>query len=130
MEREVRNCTECGQVFQSVMGIKLCPACLKKEDEKFRMIKDYLYDYPGASMDQVSEALDVSKRTLLRYLKEGRLETIGETMVLQCEHCGTAIRYGKFCKECARDMSMDMKSAAKTLQKDKKSKGFYSKHKK
>jgi flagellar operon protein (TIGR03826 family) len=117
---EVRNCTTCGRIFNSVMDIKRCPACRKDDEEKFREIRDYLYDHSGATIEEVAEALDVDRKKILHFLREGRLETIGVNMVIQCENCGAPIRTGKYCDDCTRDMTMNLKSAAKTIPKAKK----------
>lgn len=131
---EVKNCDTCGKIYNSVMGIKTCPVCLKIEEEKFRIIKDYIYANPGATIDEVSTELSVTKKTILRYLKEGRLETIGDQKVLNCEHCGVPISYGKFCNDCSREMALDLKSAAKVMHDRTKpgarSKGMHSAKKK
>jgi len=127
---EVRNCTTCGKMFNSVMDIKRCPACRKADETKFKMIKEYLYDMPGATIEEVAENLDIDRGSILNFLREGRLETIGENMVISCENCGAPIHSGKFCDKCSREMTMNLKSAAKTLHKDPNSKGFYSTKKK
>lgn len=130
---EVRNCTTCGKIFNSVMDIKRCPACRKADDEKFREIRNYLYDHPGASIDEVAEVLEIDKRKILLFLREGRLETLGEHMVLQCDSCGTPIRTGKLCEACKRDMAMGLKSAAKTIPRSSKKthgSGMHTKRKK
>ena len=121
---EVRNCTTCGRIFNSVMDIKRCPACRKDDEEKFKEIRDYLYDHSGASIEEVSEALDVDRSKILHFLREGRLETIGDHMVIQCESCGVPIHSGKYCDDCTREMTMNLKSAARTIHKgEKKARG-------
>jgi len=131
---EVINCNDCGRIFNSVMGIKTCPACLKRDEAKFKLIKEYIYDNPGATIEEVSENLNVTKKTILFYLKEGRLETIGQQKVLNCENCGVAISYGKYCNDCSREMALNLKSAAKVMSnrtgKGSSSKGMYSSKKK
>ena len=131
---EVRNCTTCGRMFNSVMEIKRCNACRQADDVHFKMIKEYLYDAPGASIEEVSENLDISRTTILNFLREGRLETIGANMVIQCEHCGKLINSGKYCDSCQRDIALDMKSAAKTMSRNQgrkdKGSGMHVKHKK
>lgn len=118
---EVKNCTTCGRIFNSVMGIKRCSTCRKADEEKFKRIRDYLYDHSGASIEEVSETLDIDRSKILHFLREGRLETIGDHMVLQCESCGEPIHSGKYCESCTREMTMNLKSAAKTIPKAKKS---------
>jgi predicted amidophosphoribosyltransferase len=44
-----------------------------------------------------------------RFLREGRLEIVGDSgnMFLECEGCGKAIRSGRYCSDCEREMSRD-----------------------
>lgn len=115
---EVRNCSTCGKIFNAVMDVRRCPECRKGDEVKFRMIREYLYDNPGASIEEVSEHLDIDRNKILHFLREGRLETVGEQMVISCENCGALIHSGKYCEKCSRDMAMDMKSVAKVPQKE------------
>jgi len=115
---EVRNCSTCGKIFNAVMDVKRCPECRKGDETKFKMIREYLYDNPGASIEEVSEHLDIDRGKILHFLREGRLETVGDQMVINCEQCGTPINHGKYCEKCSREITMDMKSAAKVIQKD------------
>ena len=130
---EVRNCTTCGRIFNSVMEIKRCPECRKKDETKFNMIREYLYDSPGATIEDVSENLDIARDKILHFLREGRLETMGDHMVIQCEKCGESIHSGKYCEKCTRDITMDLKSIAKkpgkSTSKNGHGSGMHIKHK-
>lgn len=125
---EVRNCTTCGRIFNSVMDLKRCPDCRKKDETKFRMIKEYLYDVPGASIEEVSENLGIDRQTILHFLREGRLETVGDNMILYCEGCGKPISTGRLCEDCHRDEAMNIKSIGKRSSTNK-SKQMYTKKK-
>ncbi|MCH4889303.1 hypothetical protein EZV73_17025 [Acidaminobacter sp. JC074] len=117
---EVINCKSCGKMFHSVMGIKRCPACRQADDAKFKMIKEYLYDCPGATIEEVVENLGVERRLVLDFLREGRLETIGPNMVIQCENCGEPIHSGKYCDKCHREITLNLRSAANAIKKPRK----------
>lgn len=114
---EVRNCSRCGRIYNYIGGAPLCPACRDKDEEEYKKVKEYLYKYPGASLSEVSAQLEVSVEKIKRFLKEGRLEIIGEegNMFLECENCGKAIRTGRFCDECERDMKRNFQSTAKDI---------------
>ena len=45
---DVRNCKNCGKLFQYV-GKPLCPACNKKLEDKFFEVRDYIYENPTAN---------------------------------------------------------------------------------
>ncbi|MEZ0537215.1 TIGR03826 family flagellar region protein [Caldicellulosiruptoraceae bacterium PP1] len=100
----VRNCKRCGRVYL-YNGSPICPQCQKEEEEDFKKVKDYLYDHPGASLPEVAKATGVSPDKILRFLKEERLEIIGESnIVLECERCGKSIKTGRLCEDCKNEV--------------------------
>ena len=111
---DVRNCKRCGRVYNYIGGVPLCPSCRDADEEDYKRIKEYLYENPGASMSEVSEVLNVSVEKITRFLKEGRLEIVGEggNFILACERCGKSIKTGRFCNECYAEISKDLGSAA------------------
>lgn len=114
---EVRNCKKCGKIFSYLGGQPLCPACRDKDEEDFKRVKEYLYENPGATLSEVSNVLDISVGKIKRFLKEGRLEIVGEggNVILECENCGKSIKSGRLCEECERELANELKSAARTM---------------
>ncbi|KNY28631.1 MerR family transcriptional regulator [Pseudobacteroides cellulosolvens] len=110
---DIRNCKRCGQIFNYV-GKQICPDCLKVDEDDFKRVKEYLYKYPGTSMSKVSEDLEISMQKITRYLREGRLEIVGDeaNMVLSCEGCGKSIRSGRFCDACSGGLAKDFQKTA------------------
>jgi flagellar operon protein (TIGR03826 family) len=109
MMGDIRNCKECGRLFQYTGFSKVCPKCKEEDEKNFKKVKEYLYDHPRAILTEVSEALEVPEDKILRYLREGRLEIVGEqgSLILECERCGRAIRTGRFCEECAIEIEKE-----------------------
>ena len=98
---DVRNCKDCGRIFNYLSGTPLCPACMKKLDDKYSIVKEYIYDNPGASIQQVSEENSVSVGQLKKWVREERLAFSEDSLVgIECENCGTMIRTGRFCNVC------------------------------
>lgn len=114
---EVRNCRRCGKVYNYIGGAPICNVCKEKDEEDYKRVKEYLYKYPGASLSIVSQELDVSVEKIKKFLREGRLEIIGEDSLifLECESCGKSIRTGRFCTECERDMVKNFRTTATTM---------------
>lgn len=107
---EVVVCRACKNLFHYIAGPRLCAACQKKEEEKFKAVKDYLVRYPGASLPQLSEATGVSRQLILKFLRQDRLKVSDESDIkLECERCGKKIASGKRCKECEMELLQALK---------------------
>jgi methionyl-tRNA synthetase len=114
---DVRNCLWCGKIFNYVSGPVICPACRKKDEEDFKKIKQYLYDYPRASISQISSNLEISVKRIKEYLRQGRLEIINNdnNIYLECQICGKPIKSGKYCEDCERKLQMRFKNTADNI---------------
>ena len=109
---EVRNCRECGKMFNYVSGMRICPTCSKKLDEKFTQVKAYIYENPGVGIKEVSDANDVSVNLIKKWVREERLTfTAGSTVGIDCERCGKTILSGRFCEECKKKVTKQLDSA-------------------
>lgn len=98
---EVRNCKGCGKLFNYIGGAPLCPYCMKQLEEKYAQVKEYIYDNPGATINEVSEENDVSVNQIKKWVREERLSFSDDSPVgIACESCGKTIKTGRFCKEC------------------------------
>lgn len=115
----IRNCKECGKLFQYDGISKLCFTCRKNDDEDFRRVKEYLYENPKETITVVSEETEVSEDKILRYLREGKLEITGDSagILLDCESCGKAIRTGRYCDQCAHDLERGLKAGFQRKEK-------------
>ena len=113
---DLRNCKRCNKLFNYI-GRPICPVCVDKDEVDFRRVKQYLYENQGATLSQVSLELDISVERIKSYLKEGRLEIVGDekNLILECEACGKSIKTGRHCDECMRDLANGLKSTSKSL---------------
>ena len=103
---EVKNCKDCGRLFNYMGGAPLCDGCRKKLEQKFQEVKQYLDENPNASVNQVSEDNDVSVKQIKQWIREERL-SLSEASLdgVTCEHCGRPIRTGRFCEKCKAAMA-------------------------
>jgi predicted amidophosphoribosyltransferase len=99
----VSTCAFCGRLFQSP-GTNICPGCGDKLDRDFLVVREYIYEKEteDVSLKDITENPDVSEKTVLFLIKEGRLSerkilTEGR---LTCAACGAAIARGRFCSKC------------------------------
>ena len=96
-----KNCPRCGKVFVSVIDT-VCPSCAKELELKFEDVRAFVKDHPNRTIKEVSEACEVSVKTILRYIREGKLEaSTGMHGEVTCSKCGVPISSGRMCKKCA-----------------------------
>ncbi len=109
MSTKVIQCKLCGRLFQS-LGVDTCPICTQNLDESFKKINDYLYDHPEQSVTEISRGTDVPEKTIMHFLREGRLSIDG-TASLECERCGKPITGGRFCIVCRGMLEKTLKNS-------------------
>lgn len=120
---ELINCKECGKVFAST-GQKICPDCRQTEEEKFELVKDYLWDNPNSTIKKVSEATGVEEELIIKFMRENRLAAEGLLVdyLLKCKRCGTEIKSGTFCESCRSQMINNLKQGVKDQKREKEKK--------
>lgn len=109
---EVRNCKQCGKLFNCI-GKPICPECLKKREEEFREVKNYIRENPSAGIAEVSEATDTSVSQIRQWIREERLVLTSESADagINCEGCGRPIKTGRMCQSCKTQMSKSLSHA-------------------
>lgn len=113
----VRNCRNCGSIFNYVTGQVICPACREKLEKKFQEVKEYIRENKGVGINEVAEACDVDPSQIRQWLKEDRLEVTADSSIfLTCESCGAAIRSGRFCEKCMGNMTRGFQDVLKANQ--------------
>lgn len=102
---EVKNCKSCGRLFNYLGGEPLCPKCLNSLEDKFAIVKEYIYDNPGVGIQLISEELEVSVAQIKKWIRDERLSFSDDSSIgLECESCGTLIKTGRFCNLCKDKM--------------------------
>lgn len=98
---EVKACRSCKRLFNYVTGPVRCPACTEALEKKFQKVKAYIWDHRNASLQEISEANDVSVSQLRQWVREERLSFSDDSPVgMECEICGATIKTGRFCNNC------------------------------
>lgn len=102
----VRNCRKCGKIYNHVMGMKMCPACKQKMDDKFMEVKEFIRKNKTATLAEVCETCDVDSNQIHQWIREERLQFSDDSPIkIACEGCGTMIGSGKFCPKCAAGLA-------------------------
>lgn len=103
---EVKNCRECGRLFNYIGGPKLCPACRDELEKKFTQVKEYIQEHRSAQMQQISDDNEVSIQQIKQWVREERLTFTEDSMMgVDCEGCGKSIKTGRFCDSCKTEMA-------------------------
>lgn len=99
-----RECVRCHRIYDKVAFEEVCPVCFHIEEFEFRRIKEYLSLHLGASSSEVMREINVSLKSIRRYLKEDRLEIVGDNKgFIKCELCGRPLNSGRFCEGCFKE---------------------------
>ena len=115
----VKTCRKCRRLFNYVMGPWLCVNCREEEEEKFQEVKKYVMEHGRCSMQEVSEACEVTMSQIKQWLREERLVLSDDSpMGIGCEKCGKSIKGGRFCNECLTEITSSLKNASNSMKKD------------
>lgn len=117
---EVRNCKNCGRLFNFIGGAyrNLCPACVDMMEDRFVEVKKYIEDNPHCTINDITDAIDVSARQIEKWIREDRLFFADDSPIgIDCEKCGAMIKSGRFCPACKSDMENQMSNLYKAVVK-------------
>ena len=124
---DIRNCRNCGRIYNYVTGPNVCPRCAQELEDKFQEVKKYIYDHPGTTVNEVAIENDVSVKQIRLWVRQERLEFSAATATgILCENCGKPIQTGRFCKHCKESMIHNLGSAythSGEIEQDKRSTG-------
>lgn len=99
-DQNQKNCKVCGRVFSHPYSL-LCPECMKRDEEDFQKVRTFLKEFPGSKITTVEEYTGVSRKKIMRYLKEERIELAPDSAdLLKCARCGAPITKGMYCAKC------------------------------
>ena len=101
------NCPRCGKVFSKVLH-SICAKCHKLEEDQYLRVREYIEEEPLATLTKVAEATEVPTKTILRFIREGRIiVSDGMKDEVRCSQCGKAIDRGNFCNTCSEKIKKD-----------------------
>ena len=110
----VKNCRNCGKIFNYIGGLPICPACRELADKKFNEVKDYVRDHRGCSVKEVSEECEVEEAQIRQWVREERLIFDTESGIgVVCESCGVVIPSGRLCDKCKANLINGLSAAGR-----------------
>lgn len=108
---DIQECRRCGKMFYYTgVGKCICAGCKAEDEAEFEIVKDYIYENLSATIMQVAKETGVRISRIKSYLRDGRLIIPDDSVIfLNCEICGTSIKFGRLCRACADNLSGEMK---------------------
>ncbi len=112
---DFRQCKNCRKLFQ-YRNSPLCPDCVNELDRLFEAVRNYIYENPRSSTEEICAETGADSQMLYGWLREGRL-ILGKdsAKLLVCESCGQPISLGRYCDACSSDVRNQLEGAAKSL---------------
>ncbi|MDF2958974.1 MAG: flagellar protein [Paenibacillus sp.] len=100
MSLNVDNCGRCGKVYVK-NNFGMCINCIKTIDLEYEKCLKYLREHRACTINELSEATEVSAHQIRKFIREGRISIKGNpNMSYDCEVCGSPIREHTMCEPC------------------------------
>lgn len=105
-------CEDCKvKLISSAAGVYQCPKCGREYLDDYGKVKHYLEEHGPCSYAEVIEATGVDSEVVLNFLETGKVEIPeGSTYYLSCQSCGCSLKYGRYCPDCMRKTTTDLKT--------------------
>ncbi|MEK3721706.1 flagellar protein [Paenibacillus sp. FSL H8-0034] len=105
----VANCPGCGKVFQKNLR-NLCQDCVSNLQNEFNACDRYLRSNRKATTEQLSEAVGVSVKQIIIWIKDKRLPvTDYPNLTYPCNSCREPIRQQEMCYPCRSRLTKDIR---------------------
>lgn len=111
---EPMHCDKCGsrKLKYNGVGEYECENCAFLMYDDYGRVRNYIEVNPGANQAEVSAATGVSQAMIRKLLRDERIQIApGSASYLHCERCGIAIRSGRYCEDCAKDIAKSKSDA-------------------
>jgi hypothetical protein len=66
------NCPQCGKLFAGIE--ELCKLCLKQEEIKFRIVKQYIHKNPKTTIIELAEKTGIDTPLIMKFIKRGSIQ--------------------------------------------------------
>lgn len=104
------NCPRCGKLFAKNFK-DVCPVCIRDIDKEYLLCADYLREFKGAIITELSDQTGVSIKQITKFIREGRISMVNApNLSYPCESCGSLIRESHICDTCRLRIDKDKKT--------------------
>lgn len=113
------NCPRCGKLYVRDRQ-PMCRSCMEEREREYERCRDYLYEHPNSTMQELSKETGVKAEQIVQFILEGRLIITKDNpnLFYKCERCGAPIRKGKLCMNCEKRFSDEVKHIVQKHQKE------------
>lgn len=108
----IDTCNACGKLFPRI-AVRLCGQCAGVEENRFRLVRDYLLDNDGAPLGEVARETGVALSDVRRFSEGGRLIEISSGL----EGC-TCAGVGERCRACRQRLSGSFRQLEQDMRRD------------
>ncbi len=108
---DLTNCPKCGSIYVKNKFRDVCDACYKEEEKQFDAVYKFLRvrENRAATIPRVVEETGIDEDLLLKFIRTGRLKvTAFPNLGYPCDKCGTLIKKGKLCEDCADELRAEL----------------------
>ncbi|MCI9035060.1 MAG: hypothetical protein HFJ08_13650 [Lachnospiraceae bacterium] len=100
-------CGMCGgKLVQAGSGIFKCERCGNEALDDYGKVRKYLDEHGPSPAIAIAQATGVDRNLISRFLRGGKLEIPdGSKYYLRCEKCSCSIKSGRYCEDCAKELS-------------------------
>ena len=107
-QAKLAYCEQCGKLFSSVRGEKLCPECDAVDRAAKDKMKEYMRDNPKATLREAAEATGAPPDSVKRLSMEVISSKLNSNRKVEtahpCANCGTMIKSGTYCAACSAEL--------------------------
>lgn len=119
------NCPRCGKLFAKNFR-DVCPSCMRDIDKEYELCANFLREFRGSIITEVSDATGVSIKQITKFIREGRISILNApNMSYPCESCGTLIREHQLCDNCRFRIEKDKKQMFQDISRKEDLKSAY-----
>lgn len=110
----VKNCRNCGKLFNYIGGLQICPACKEETEKLYEKARDFIRDNRGASVRQVVEECEIEEALIRQWVREERLVFDSASGIgVTCEGCGASIASGRYCEKCKLNLMQGLQAVGR-----------------
>lgn len=73
----IQTCRRCKKLLNNNYVVShLCPDCIAKDKEDYRIVKEYIQSHANANAYDVSKGTGVSLKVIMQFIREDRVERV------------------------------------------------------